>query len=65
MLVNHLRDVFDVYSAIFVFATLTALVLSDVLNDRVDELAEVLADWQIDEDLLEENNEVLACEAAD
>jgi len=65
VLVDHLRDVFDVYSAIFVFATLTALVLSDVLDDRVDELAEVLTNWQINEDLLEENDEVFASEAAD
>jgi len=65
VLVDHLRDVFDVYSAIFVFATLAALVLSDVLNDRVDELAEVLTNWQINENLLEKNDEVLASEAAD
>lgn len=65
VLVDHLGDVFDVHSAISVVGTLSSLVLSNVLNDGVDELTEVLTNWQVDKDLLEENDEVLAGEAAD
>jgi len=48
----------------FSSALLASFALSEVLDDAVNELAEIFTDWQINKNFLEEHNEVLARKAA-
>ena len=58
--VRHLLDADAFSGSIATFATSSLR----VLDNSIDEFAEVLADWEIDENFLEKDNEIIASKAA-
>jgi hypothetical protein len=62
VLVKHVGHLLDADALSGSIATFAASSLR-VLDDSIDESAEVLADWQIDENFLEKDDEILTCEA--
>jgi len=63
VLVKHVGHLLNADALSGCIATLAASCLG-VLDDSIDESAEVLADWEIDENFLEKDDELLASEAA-
>lgn len=52
----------DLLHGNLLLSSLSAVVLTEMRDDGVDEFSEVLTDWQVDEDVLEKTNEVLTSE---
>ena len=63
VLVKHIGHLLDADALSGSVATLATSSLR-VLDDTIDESAEVLTDWEIDENFLEQDDELLTCEAA-
>ena len=56
VIVDNLTDVFNGHS----LPLLLTFILTGASNDGVDEFSEVFTNWEVDEDVLEQINEVFA-----
>lgn len=62
VLIKHVRHLLNA-DTLGTSVTFSSFGLTEVLNDTINEFTEVLTDWEINKNLLEEYHEVLAGEA--
>lgn len=62
IIVNDVRDLLD---GDLLLSSLSTVVLTEMGDDGVNEFSEVLSDWQVNKNILEETNEVLTGEGTD
>lgn len=51
VVIDHLGDIFDSNTVLSYLST--SIIVTDVGDDRVNELSEVVTDWQVDQNILE------------
>jgi len=64
IVINHLRDIVNTNALVALLAAFI-IGLAQERDDGVNEFSEVLTNWQVNKDVLEQTNKVFACKATD